>query len=233
VARKALTKVSADELYPSAKKAFQRLSQQADQSETPERNQQYDYRSQTPYHPPKVNTDDDDEPSIGTVPFSTPRSRAVSRPIDLESLEKEVLKANAKLLIALRERDWSTYSDLSDASITQFMPESKGSLTRGLDYRRFSARPTEKTLLGDNGQNQGYKMQATQAQEIWENTVSLDCRMLGPENAVVTCERLLQRGFDSVMVVETRVWNLSNEGWKQVHVHQSYHTGTAGEHIVE
>src|SRR5437868_12241800 len=53
------------------------------------------------------------------------------------TIADELLRLNQRLLQSIAERDWSTYQELCDPSLTAFEPESAGQLVEGLDFHAF------------------------------------------------------------------------------------------------
>src|SRR5262249_14639139 len=49
----------------------------------------------------------------------------------------ELLRLNQRLLDCIANRDWATYQELCDPSLTAFEPESAGQLVEGLDFHAF------------------------------------------------------------------------------------------------
>ena len=48
-----------------------------------------------------------------------------------------MLAANLRLLTAIAEGDWTTYTELCDPTLTAFEPESRGHLIEGLPFHQF------------------------------------------------------------------------------------------------
>ncbi len=119
----------------------------------------------------------------------------------------ELLSLNQKLLDAIAEGDWASYSDLCDPSLTAFEPEAVGHLVEGMEFHAFYFR-----LSG--GQVKPH------------NTMcSPHVRVMG-DVAVVAYYRLTQvvdaDGHPSTRgTEETRVWQRQNGRWKHVHFHRS------------
>ena len=120
----------------------------------------------------------------------------------------ELLQLNQRLLESIMVGDWETYSNLCDANISCFEPESRGQLVEGLDFHGF---------YFDRGGVSG-PHNTTMA--------SARVRLLGEEAAVICYVRLVQRLDDNGNPVttrseETRVWQRQNGKWKHVHFHRS------------
>lgn len=118
-----------------------------------------------------------------------------------------LLHLSQRLLDSIDRRDWQTYCELCDPSLTAFEPEAVGNLVAGMEFHRFY-------LDRDGGE------------ETQQSTISsADVRLLG-ETAVVCYLRLVQRleadGRPSTMAFEeTRVWQRQSGDWKHVHFHRS------------
>jgi calcium/calmodulin-dependent protein kinase (CaM kinase) II len=126
---------------------------------------------------------------------------------DIDALAQELLSQNQRLLNAITSRDWATYVELCDESLTAFEPEASGQLVEGLAFHRFYFE-----LGGASGPHQ-------------TTMCSPNVRVMG-DVAVVTYVRLDQRvAADgrpvTSAVEETRVWQRREGGWKLVHFHRS------------
>jgi len=125
-----------------------------------------------------------------------------------DALRDELIDLTRRLLKSIGEGDWKTYSELCDANITAFEPESAGHLVEGMDFHHFyfslpaSSGPRNTTLASPH---------------VW---------MLGRDAGVVAYVRLTQRLDESgkpvtVQCQETRVWHRREGRWKHVHFHRS------------
>ncbi len=122
------------------------------------------------------------------------------------SKTSKLLELTRRLLEAISKRDWKTYEELSDPSLTAFEPEALGQLVEGLEFHRFY-----------------FELEGTGASNV--TIVSPQVRVIG-EVAVVAYVRLIQVveadiartvGFE-----ETRIWQCNAEGkWRQIHMHRS------------
>jgi ketosteroid isomerase-like protein len=120
---------------------------------------------------------------------------------------EELLQLNAKLLNSIAVKDWATYQELCDPTLTAFEPEAKGQLLEGLDFHRWYF-----NLAG----NPGHHLTTMSSPKV---------RVMG-DVAVVAYVRLNQRvAADgtpvTVAVEETRIWHRQNGRWKHVHFHRS------------
>jgi calcium/calmodulin-dependent protein kinase (CaM kinase) II len=118
----------------------------------------------------------------------------------------ELLQLNQRLLDAIMAGDWTTYQELCAPDLTAFEPEACGQLVEGLAFHRFYF---ETASRPDRGQ-------VTMA--------SPRVRWLG-DTAVVTYVRINQletsAGVRSMAFEETRIWHLTEAGWRHVHFHRS------------
>jgi hypothetical protein len=124
------------------------------------------------------------------------------------SAETELLALNQRLLDAIAAADWKTYDELCDPTLSAFEPEARGRLVEGMAFHKFYfALPKPQVVP-----------QATMA--------SPHVRMLGPDAAVVSYVRLVQKldaaGAPVTAVSEeTRVWQRQEGKWRHVHFHRS------------
>ncbi len=128
----------------------------------------------------------------------------------MENTDDELLRLNQRLLESIAERDWATYQELCDPSLTAFEPESMGQLVEGLDFHAFYFK------LGGGRSSHNTTM------------CSPRVRLLGEKNdvAIVAYVRLTQRLDNdgtpcTVAVEETRVWHKQAGRWRHVHFHRS------------
>jgi calcium/calmodulin-dependent protein kinase (CaM kinase) II len=125
-----------------------------------------------------------------------------------DATTQELLELNAKLLESIAAGDWKTYRELCDDSLTAFEPEAHGQLIAGLYFHKF---------YFDLGAS-GLPHHTTMA--------SPHVRMLGPDAAVVSYTRLVQRAdaakTPSLSAAnETRIWQRLQGRWRHVHFHRS------------
>ena len=111
------------------------------------------------------------------------------------------------LLDSIDQRDWATYQQLCDETLTAFEPEALGHLVEGMPFHEFYLEPT----------HDGLPRQSTIS--------SPHVRQMG-DVAVVCYVRLLQAtdsaGLTSARAMEeTRVWHLQEGTWQHVHFHRS------------
>jgi calcium/calmodulin-dependent protein kinase (CaM kinase) II len=124
------------------------------------------------------------------------------------SVEDELLLLNERLLQAIDSKDWDTYIELCDVSLTAYEPEALGQLVEGLPFHYF--------YLNRN------------ADTANQSTIcSPRIRMLGENAACITYVRLLQiidaESRDTVgSYEETRIWEKQSGQWKHVHFHRSF-----------
>ncbi len=117
-----------------------------------------------------------------------------------------ILQLNQKLLDAIASKDWGTYTQLTDSSLSCFEPEACGNLVHGMPFHQFYFQLGGGSRPGNTTMTQPH------------------VRILG-DVAVVCYVRLIQSVGDSgpqtIAFEETRVWQKQNDQWKQVHFHRS------------
>ena len=121
--------------------------------------------------------------------------------------ERQLLQLSQKLLDCIAARDWATYEELCDPSLTAFEPEARGQLVEGLAFHKF---------YFDIGGSKGPRQTTICAPRV---------RLLG-DVAIVTYNRLVQRAAmdtppTTAVFEETRVWHRKDGKWKHVHFHRS------------
>jgi calcium/calmodulin-dependent protein kinase (CaM kinase) II len=124
-----------------------------------------------------------------------------------DPLTEELLQLTHRLLESIAQRDWATYQELCDPTLTAFEPEGHGQLVEGMDFHRFYFN------LSGQQRNQQTTLCAPRV------------RVMG-DAAVVAYVRLHQKlNADGVPVThafeETRVWQKQQGRWRHVHFHRS------------
>ena len=120
---------------------------------------------------------------------------------------EQLTELNRRLLHAIDDQDWSTYTELCDPSLTAFEPEAVGHLVSGMDFHRFyfdrpaDSRARQSTLCDPS------------------------VRIVG-DVAIVCYVRLTQRVDErgrstTAAFEETRIWHNRQGDWKHVHFHRS------------
>ena len=124
-----------------------------------------------------------------------------------DATTEELLRLTQALLESIARRDWKTYQDLCDPSLTAFEPEALGQLVEGLPFHEFY-------------------FQGGGAKEPHHTTMcSPHVRVMG-DVAVVAYVRVNQR-VDAdgrpveTAVSETRVWQRIGGRWRHIHFHRS------------
>ena len=122
--------------------------------------------------------------------------------------ESQLLELTRQLLTAIADRDWKTYAQLGDPSLTCFEPEAVGQLVEGMEFHKFYFDLTS----GPGKRN--------------TTLASPHVRFLGPDAAIVSYVRLVQKsdaGSEPATAAfdETRVWQRIAGEWKHVHFHRS------------
>ncbi|MBT4010880.1 MAG: SnoaL-like domain-containing protein [Planctomycetaceae bacterium] len=125
-----------------------------------------------------------------------------------DCIEDDLLLLNERLLQAIDSKDWETYTQLCDDSLTAYEPEALGQLVEGLPFHYFYL----------NRDSDSARQSTICSPRI---------RMLGENAACVTYARLLQaidaEAHESVgSYEETRIWEKQNGQWKHVHFHRSF-----------
>src|SRR6516165_1586644 len=124
-----------------------------------------------------------------------------------DDTRQELLDLTQRLLDCIANRDWATYEELCDPSLTAFEPEAPGQRVEGLAFHRFYF-----DLGGVSGRHQ-------------TTMCAPHVRLLG-DAAVVSYVRLIQRlgpggAPVTVATAETRVWQRRDGRWRHVHFHRS------------
>ena len=120
----------------------------------------------------------------------------------------ELLALTQRLLDSIANRDWATYEELCDPSLTAFEPEAVGHLVQGLPFHRF------------------YFDLGGAAATVHNTTLSSPHVRIMGDVAVVCYVRLNQR-LDATGQAytsgseETRVWQRRDGRWRHVHFHRS------------
>lgn len=125
----------------------------------------------------------------------------------MNTTQTELLTLTKKLLDAITQKDWNTYTQLCDVNLTAFEPEACGQRITGLAFHQFYFQ------LG-GGSRPGQV-----------SIVQPDVKLLGTDAAVVSYVRLVQNveaeGPQTAAFEETRVWQKIDGQWKHVHFHRS------------
>lgn len=119
---------------------------------------------------------------------------------------ERLIELNRRLLAAIDEQDWATYTELCDPSLTAFEPEAVGHLVSGMDFHHF------------------YFKRPASNRARQSSLCDANVRFLG-DVAVVCYVRLTQRdddrGTSTAAYEETRIWQKRGDDWKHVHFHRS------------
>ena len=124
------------------------------------------------------------------------------------AVEAELLTLNQRLLESIAAADWATYDALCDPTLSAFEPEARGRLVEGMAFHKF---------YFDRGKPKAVPNVTMCAPHV---------RLLGPDAAVVSYVRLVQKWDDTgapftTVSEETRVWQRQPAGWRHVHFHRS------------
>lgn len=126
----------------------------------------------------------------------------------MDAAAAEIVSLTQRLLDSIAKADWKTYSELCDPSISCFEPEARGHLVEGMPFHQ-------------------YYFQLGADPKARTTTLSQPhVRMLGPEAAVISYSRLVQKldaaGAPAVAFSqETRIWQKKSGAWRHVHFHRS------------
>ena len=125
------------------------------------------------------------------------------------STEDEILDLTRRLIDAIVEVDWTTYTELCADDLTSFEPEANQHLVQGMGFHKHYFD------MADGSPYTG----------VTTTLASPHVRVMG-DSAVVAYSRLTQRvGSDgksaTTSTQETRVWQRVAGKWKHVHFHRS------------
>lgn len=125
----------------------------------------------------------------------------------MNSLTEQLLSLSQKLLDAIDQQDWETYTELCSDDLTAFEPESRGHLVEGMPFHSFY-------------------FDLPRGRVTKRSTISSPKVDLFGETAIVTYVRLIQLKTGDEPVVEdacseTRVWVKQGDRWIHVHFHRS------------
>ena len=118
-----------------------------------------------------------------------------------------LLRLSQDLLDSIDQRDWDTYKQLCDESLTAFEPEAAGHLVEGMPFHEYYL------SSGPDGLSR-------------QSTISCPHFRVMGDVAVVSYIRLHQATDDNGVVStrameETRIWQLQDGHWQHVHFHRS------------
>jgi calcium/calmodulin-dependent protein kinase (CaM kinase) II len=123
--------------------------------------------------------------------------------------ESKIIQLTGRLLDAITQSDWSTYTELCAHDLTSFEPEAGGHLVQGMGFHKH------------------YFDMAGQSPYAGVTTTisNPNVRLMG-DVAVIAYVRLTQRidgngTSKTTSTQETRVWQNVGGTWKHVHFHRS------------
>ncbi|MGI9471782.1 MAG: DUF4440 domain-containing protein [Rubripirellula sp.] len=124
--------------------------------------------------------------------------------------KNEIIELTYKLVHAITQSDWDTYTELCAEDLTAFEPEANGYLIEGMKFHQH---------YFDMKDHSPYA-------NVTTTLSSPHVRIIGSDVAVIAYVRLTQRiGADGASSThstqETRVWQRINGDWKHVHFHRS------------
>jgi ketosteroid isomerase-like protein len=124
-----------------------------------------------------------------------------------DSITEELLQLTHRLLDSIAQRDWETYQELCDPTLTAFEPQAHGQLVEGMDFHHFYFN------LSGQQRNQQTTLCAPHVRVMGDVAVVAYIRLhqkLNAEGVPVT------HGFE-----ETRIWQKQQGRWRHVHFHRS------------
>lgn len=124
--------------------------------------------------------------------------------------EKKIIDVTHKLIYAINNGDYKTYTELCDKDLTSFEPEAKGNLVTGIPFHKY---------YFDN-------LMSKRTEILNTTLISPHVITLSKESACITYIRLTQMVSSdhrpvSYQSEETRVWIKRESGWVNVHFHRS------------
>ena len=120
---------------------------------------------------------------------------------------EQLLRLTRDLLDSIDQRDWSTYQQLCDETLTAFEPEAAGHLVEGMPFHEFYLAP------GTDGLSRQSTISSPHVRQMGDVAVLSYVRLLQATNS---------EGLTSTHAMEeTRVWQLQDASWKHVHFHRS------------
>ena len=122
--------------------------------------------------------------------------------------EKEVIDATAKLLAFISAGDFVGYASLCASDMTSFEPETRGHLVEGLAFHKYYFDLAAKAP-GPGGPPKPSTIAAPHV------------RFVGTTCAIISYVRVVQNGGETSVAQESRVWQRTPQGWRNVHFHRS------------
>lgn len=125
-----------------------------------------------------------------------------------QDVQATILELNQRLLNAIAGKDWPTYAELCDPTLTCFEPEAATHLVSGLDFHQFY-----------------FKLPGAPAAHVLNTMADPHVRILG--NVAILSYYRLTQGIDANGAPftrgteETRVWSFDGKKWLHVHFHRS------------
>uniref|UniRef100_A0A061RBF3 Calcium/calmodulin-dependent protein kinase (CaM kinase) II n=1 Tax=Tetraselmis sp. GSL018 TaxID=582737 RepID=A0A061RBF3_9CHLO len=148
------------------------------------------------------------DPSKGRSSYNDPKIALTAKRTE-RSTEADIVEITQRLLNCIALGDFATYKELCDPSLSCFEPEACGSLVQGLDFHKHYF-DIPRTSIPAN-----------------QTISSPHVKLLGNEAAVIGYTRLQQKynpedkTSETVASEETRVWQVKNGKWVNVHFHRS------------
>lgn len=157
-------------------------------------------------------------------------------------LTNEIIHLTQGLLDAISNNDWKSYSSYCDPKITAFEPESRGHLVEGLEFHKFyfednltSSHHEATTIeinsnskhvaldITNSNHNQHKHMQSRSNRHLRSIIALPQVKHMG-KAAIIAYERHIHDETTGKIVSkqeETRVWQLQDGAWKNIHFHRS------------
>ena len=136
---------------------------------------------------------------------------------EVSNVAAEILEATERLLAAISQGDWATYTELCADDLTAIEPEARGHLVSGLAFH--------KTYFPESPRGVATEEERYREPLPTVTISSPHVRVMG-EAAVIAYVRLVQSvdplgEFVTSASEETRVWQRIEGRWKHVHFHRS------------
>eukprot|EP00586_Coscinodiscus_wailesii_P006510 CAMPEP_0172488760 /NCGR_PEP_ID=MMETSP1066-20121228/18482_1 /TAXON_ID=671091 /ORGANISM="Coscinodiscus wailesii, Strain CCMP2513" /LENGTH=173 /DNA_ID=CAMNT_0013256207 /DNA_START=75 /DNA_END=599 /DNA_ORIENTATION=- len=145
---------------------------------------------------------------------------------DESEVREQIIDITQNLLDAIVSCDWDKYSELCHSSLTCFEPEARGHLVQGLSFHKYYF-----DFFGSSSAavaaSAGTTTTSPSAAGTNVTLSSPHVRLLGNKAAVICYVRLNQSVDGTTQmpvtscVEETRVWEVIEGRWMNVHFHRS------------
>jgi hypothetical protein len=121
-----------------------------------------------------------------------------------------IVNLTQKLLDSIANKDWYTYTSLTDEKLTCIEPETGNTFYEGLEFHK-----TYFDVENDNNI------------KIKENILQPSIRQITDDISIICYKRVKQisnimdKSVKTEISMETRVWKRSENSWKLIHFHRS------------